>query len=102
MISDQERAFWRCHNTHPDVYRLFVRFAFEAIDSGRDYFGAAAIWERMRWYTLVEERRAEFKLNNNHRAYYVRLFVADYPEHASFFRTRKMQVRPSIEPATTA
>jgi hypothetical protein len=99
--SPQEKAFWRCHDHNPDIYLLFVRFTLDAAGSGREYFGAAAIWERIRWFTQVEERRAEFKLNNNHRAYYVRMFVNDFPEYASFFKLRKMQVQATIDPHTS-
>lgn len=85
-----ELAFLEFHRKNPGVYELFKRFTFEAINSGRDNFGVGMIWERMRWYTQIETRGDPFKLNNNHRAYYGRLFMRDYPPHDGFFRTRKV------------
>lgn len=99
LPSPLEQAFWKCHEENPEIYKLFCRFAHEAIDSGREHFGAGAIWERMRWFTMVEEKRGDYKLNNNHRAYYSRLFVLDHPDYSEFFRIRKQRIRSTIETA---
>jgi len=93
---DLVKAFRVFHRQNPAVYRLFNRFAREAVDSGRPYFGVAMIWERMRWYTLVETVGDPIKLNNNHRAYYARLWMHENPQHAGFFRTRR--VRDELAP----
>lgn len=76
------------HEANPEVYELFKRFTFQVIRSGRKNFGVSAVWERMRWYTNIETVNDEYKLNNNHRAYYSRMFMEDYPQYAGFFRTR--------------
>jgi len=76
------------HRDNPEVYKLFRRFALEAVASGRDYFGAKMIWERLRWYTMIETRGEPYKLNNNHHSVYARMFIAEYPQHARFFQLR--------------
>jgi len=88
--SKLQRAFEEFHKENPHVYEVFKRFTFEAIGAGRNRFGAWMIWNRMRWYTTIETRGEAFKLNNNHIAYYARMFMADFPQHDGLFRTRKV------------
>lgn len=83
-------AFAKFHEENPQVYEMFKKFANQAIEAGRDRFSVAMIWERMRWYTMVETTGEPFKLNNNHKAYYARLFMDDFSEHAGLFRTRRL------------
>jgi hypothetical protein len=89
--SDLEAAFQRFHRENPHVYELFKRFAFEAIHSGRSALGAKALWERMRWYASFETTDQQFKLCNNHTAYYARMFMRDFPQYDGFFRTREVR-----------
>lgn len=89
------------HRQHPEVWKLFERFAFEAIAvEHRDKWGVGAVWERMRWETRVNRTAypQTFKLNNNYRAFYARAFARKHPEHAEFFRTREQKSQD--EPAT--
>ena len=87
-----ERDFESFHRANPAVYRIFKKFAFEAINKGRQHLGARMIWNRIRWYTSVETCAGDgFKLNNNHSPYYARMFMRDYPQHDGFFRTRRVQ-----------
>ncbi len=76
------------HRSHPEVWRLFVRFTFEKLDLGYRHFGAKAVMERVRWETAAGGSMPELKLNNNYTAFYARRFARMYPEHADFFRTR--------------
>ena len=80
--------FKQYHEANPHIYIAFKRFAFEAINAGRHYLGAGFVVERMRWETMISGDD-EFKLNNNYRAYYARLFMDEYPDNKGFFRTRK-------------
>ena len=89
--SKLERAALRFHEANPQVYVLFKKYAFQAARARHRHFGVAMIWERLRWHTMVETQGDAYKLNNNHRAYYARMFMADYPEHREFFRTRRVK-----------
>jgi len=87
--SSQER-FDNFHNENPEVYRLFEKFTFQAINAGRSRFGARTIMERIRWYTSVETRdSSDFKINDHWAPYYVRMFLVEFPNHAGFFEKRK-------------
>lgn len=73
---------------NPMVWDLFVRFSLQAKSNGRDYMGAKAVIERIRWYTSVETTGPLFKLNNSHTAYYARKFLHKHPHLAGFFKLR--------------
>lgn len=83
-----KNIWWEFHTQNPHVYELFKQFTFQVIDAGFENYSVNAIFERIRWHTDIETRGSSFKLNNNHRAYYARLFHHDHPEHDGFFRTR--------------
>jgi hypothetical protein len=74
------------HDVNPHIYELVKRFADEIIAAGHKKFGLSAIWERIRWERLIESKDLNFKLPNNHRAYYARMWLNDHPEHPKFFR----------------
>lgn len=76
------------HRANPQVFATFTRFANEAVNSGRPRFGAQMIIERVRWYTLVETSDPDFKINNNHAAFYTVLWQARNPGYAHLFNNR--------------
>lgn len=87
-LRDLRIDFLRFHSANPHVYSLFDRFAWEAIKAGREVLSASLIFERIRWETTVLTSDTDFKLNNNHRAYYARLWMNRNPEIEVIFRTR--------------
>jgi len=82
------------HRNNPGIYVMFKRFAFEAIQSGLDHYSAAGIIERIRWEVAIQTVDENFKISNDHRALYARLFHLDEPQHSEFFHLRK---RRSVE-----
>ncbi len=91
-MNNLEKAFRKFHAGNPLVYDLFDKYAKLAKATGRDNFSVAMIWERMRWYTTIETTDPVYKLNNNHRAYYARMWMARNPGNKGFFRTRAVKV----------
>lgn len=98
--SELERAFDEFHAQNPHVYAAFKRFTLEAIRSGRKRIGVAMIWERMRWHASIETSDADFKLNNNHRAYYARLFMLEHPRFGALFETRRVKAGDPVPDGT--
>lgn len=82
-------TFDRFHSENPHVYELFKKFTFEAISSGRKHFSVAAIFERIRWETSMDTTDEDFKLRNDFKPYYARLFMKDHPKYDGFFITKK-------------
>lgn len=77
---------------NPGVWALFKRFALEAIAAGKRNLSVSLITERIRWEAVVTTSTTEYKVNNNHRAFYARKFHREFPQHDGFFRTRLAQV----------
>lgn len=83
-------AQWKnFHAQNPEFYQLFVRFSVEAANAGRKRFGAFAVINRIRWYTMVETRGDTYKVNNNWAPFYARLFEHEFPEHEGLFEMRQ-------------
>lgn len=85
----QRIKFEKFHEENPMVYELLKRFTFQVIERGHKHYGIAAIFERIRWHTEIETTDPVFKLNNNLKAFYARMFHRDHPKHDGFFRTRQ-------------
>lgn len=83
------QAAERFDRENPHVYELLKRFAKQVKDRGRARFGIAAIYERVRWEVAIETNDGEFKLSNNHRAYYSRKLMAQYPDLEGLFQTKE-------------
>lgn len=91
-------AFEVFHEANPRVYPLVCRFAAEAISRGFTQYGISPIWERVRWEINMTNRSnidaEDFKMPNNHRAYYARLWLKDHPQYDGehpFFRTAELR-----------
>lgn len=79
--------FLRYDSLNPQIWDVFEELALKMIKEDRQYFGASAIMERVRWYTRISAYGV-FKVNNNWTPFYVRKFALKYPEYAQFFRKR--------------
>ncbi len=74
---------------NPVIYELFVSYAKQVKDAGHKRFSAEAIINRIRWHVSVETRGDSFKINNNHKPFYARKLVKEYPEFEGFFQFRE-------------
>jgi hypothetical protein len=90
-ISTERQRWLDWHAANPQVYDLFKRFTFEAIDRGHRKLSAWLIVNRIRWETTVETMGGDFKISNNFIAYYARLFMDEHPEYRGFFRTKPLK-----------
>jgi len=84
--------FWRYHRENPHIYEAFKSVTLRAIAKGFKHFSAEAVFNIIRWETTVSANDDIFKINNNFRSGYSRLFVIDFPQHADFFFRRKSKV----------
>lgn len=75
------------HAANPQIYEYVDQYAQQAIRAGYQHFAIATIWEKIRWEIAVVTRDHDFKLPNNHRAYYARMWMRRNPHHDGFFQT---------------
>ncbi|HQQ75739.1 MAG TPA: hypothetical protein PLB01_00155 [Thermoanaerobaculia bacterium] len=83
-----EREFRRFHFENPEVYRELVALARRAKQHSRNRYGIGALFEVLRWNRMLSTTGDDFKLNNNHRAYYAREIMRREPDLSDFFETR--------------
>lgn len=82
------REFEAFHAANPHVYDLVVKFTDIVRARGFKTYAIATIYERVRWHMDVDTTGDEFKLNNNHRAFYARMLIMERPELRSFLGLR--------------
>lgn len=87
-----QAQFEEFHSLNPQVWKLFIRFAVQMIRAGHTTLSTSLIGERIRWETYVVTRdpNSVFKINNNYKAYYARMFMARFPSLPKF-RTRELR-----------
>lgn len=71
-----------------EVCDKFVELAREAKRSGLRRFSADAILHRIRWHFVIEQRRGNWKCNNNWTATLARWAMQECPDLKGFFETR--------------
>jgi hypothetical protein len=96
--SKLERAFWQFHADHPEVYQILVRLALEARARHPRKLGIKALFERARWEIPIPKDKEEFKLNNNHTAYYARYIMTVEPGLQGAFDLRQQRQQATIGP----
>lgn len=81
--------FMAFHRANPEVYRLFVKYARQALEAGYRHYSARQIMERVRWQAEIKTKGDSFKINNNHIPYYAKMLMESLPEFKGFFQTRQ-------------
>lgn len=94
FVDDPETAnvlakeFLAFHRDNPHVYHELRRLALHLQARGRKHYGIGGLFEVLRWQRAMETTDHDFKLNNDHRAFYARLLMAKEPLLKGFFATR--------------
>lgn len=81
-----EERFAAFHGRHPEVYRMLVQRARQAMVAGKRV-GMRCLYENLRWHVVIE-RDEEYKLNDHYAPMYARLIMQREPDLAGFFETR--------------
>lgn len=85
----ESESFPEYHRQNPQLYATFKKVTFQAIRKGHKNLSAEFIFNVIRWKTGVGAIADKFKVNNNYKAFYSRLFMNENPEYDGFFRIRK-------------
>jgi hypothetical protein len=86
-----DAEFWKFHQSNPHVYDWLVTTARQLRAAGHRTFGMKAVWERLRWETVIRTSGFDFKLNNNYTSRYSRLIMNTEADLAGFFPIRKLK-----------
>jgi hypothetical protein len=99
--SKLEKAFWKFHAKHPEVYDILKDWAYKWRErrGSKAMVGIATLYELARWNTNVGDYKDSPRLSNNHRAYYARLLQDANPELVGIFRLRQQDQQATIGPS---
>jgi hypothetical protein len=88
------RRFKKFHTQNPRIWKLYEADALELAKSFEHYSSDEVI-QRIRWHKDITTRDDapydKIKISDHYRAYYARLFHVAHPEHAGFFRNKKLR-----------
>ena len=87
-LRDLVNEFKTFNRNNPEVYELFKTFTFRAINAGHVRLSSEMIINRIRWETSVETTDKDYKINNDYKPFYSRMFMNEYPKYNNFFSTR--------------
>ena len=87
-LRDLVNEFKTFHSKNPEVYELFKTFTFRAINAGHIRLSSEMIINRIRWETSVVTSDKDYKINNDYKPFYARLFMEEHQTYGNFFNTR--------------
>ena len=94
-FEQKKERWWDWHKANPHVWHLFERFAYEAVNKGRKRISHWLIINRIRWETNIVTTGEDFKISNDHIAFYARLWRAKHPAHKDLFTIKRMIGEPN-------
>ena len=96
-----EIQFWEFHRKNPIVYKYLVQFAFQwrMRRGNKAQLGMKALFERVRWQVSMGKTTGDFKLNNNHTAFYARLLMRNNPKLQDMFKVRRQRIQSTLGPS---
>ena len=86
------KTFEQYHKEHPQIYKAFINYAYEAKKKGFDTYSAKSLFEIIRWHTPIKADGV-FKINNNYAPDYARKMMNEYESFKGFFRVRELKAK---------
>ena len=87
--SQLKADFEQFHENNPRVYEELLELAFRLHRAGRKRYGIGSLFEVLRWHRAIKTHGSDFKMSNNHRAFYARLIMENEPELEGFFQVNE-------------
>lgn len=92
-----ELDFWQFHTDNPHIYTWMVHYARQW-KLYYEHGSIALLCERLRWHRVETRSHDNFKINNNHKAFYSRLLEEQEPDLNGFFRKRQQRIQCTFGP----
>ncbi|USN15546.1 hypothetical protein KIKIMORA_04280 [Brevundimonas phage vB_BpoS-Kikimora] len=87
----------RWDKANPEFYAAWKDYAQEALQAGVPKISGWLLANRIRWDCDIQTKGDAFKVPNDFIAYFVRLWIAEHPNHARFFECRPLKTAISDE-----
>jgi hypothetical protein len=83
----RESKFWNFHLSNEGIYIHFCKFAREMEARGHTKLSSELLLNRVRWETLIQTSDPDYKISNDWRPYYSRMYLIEsHKKH--FFKTK--------------
>ena len=79
------------HQANPHVFDNLARLSLDLRARGASRIGIGMLFEVLRWQYALRTSGDDYRLNNNHRAFYARKLMADVPDLAGLFEVREQR-----------
>ena len=89
MQNQKNEKLIKFHYDNPLIYQLFKKYTLERIKLGFEKYSAEAILNRVRWDNDVQTSGADYKIPNEMKPFYSRLFTNKKSKHSEFFVQKK-------------
>jgi hypothetical protein len=89
LDTPEYKQFLQYHEANPQIYQFIRRYALRAIERKHTTLSIEFLTCIIRWETSIGAGDDEFKINNNFRPFYARMFMREFPAYKDFFRTRR-------------
>lgn len=89
-------TFEQYHNDNPQIYEYFKSFSLMAIRKGHKRLSAEFIFNIIRWETRISAKDGDFKINNDMKPFYSRMFLKEFPQYKDFFEVRRSKADYAI------
>ena len=87
-----QQRFDRFHARNPHVYAALVAIARRMIKAGKSRIGIKQLYEVLRYERLIYTATDDgHRLDNNYTSRYARLIIANEPDLAHAFETRRLR-----------
>lgn len=80
-------AFLKFHSKNPEVYEEFKQRTDQMYNI-KPVYSAYGIMHAVRFHFDLHTNSDDFKINNNHIPFYVRLILIEYPKLKGFFKLK--------------
>jgi len=90
----RKKEFLLWHAANPKVWEYFERFTMEAIQKGHRRLSHWLILNRVRWEVFLQTTGHDFKISNDHFAFYARLWITTHPQYRCIFKIKRMKDEP--------
>lgn len=91
-MTAKARKFEQFHAENPHVYATLVRLARQWRGrTGKEKMAIASLFEVARWEVSMLTGDPDYKLCNNHRAFYARLIMLQEPDLAGAFNLKSSE-----------
>jgi len=93
-----DQSFKEFHRKNPVIYELFCKYAKHLLETvGKKKTSSKLLINRIRWEMTITTTGNDYKINDAFTSRYARLYIKDFPQHATKFELRELRTTVKYE-----